>query len=177
VQCSYCSRPINVGHICPYCKEYHCKEHNQPASHRCTSNVQANLPSINDHCTPKTRVRSQTALTGIESIQSRFFLTVFTLVIVEEILRLVSYAFRSPYLESNVYVALTSLQVTPYFSSSILFLLVCLILLATRKLAGGQNTKKDYASLLKKTLLFGMYISIAMITLVSIANRLVILLA
>ncbi|MCJ7759615.1 hypothetical protein MUP59_00530, partial [Candidatus Bathyarchaeota archaeon] len=74
-------------------------------------------------------------------------------------------------------VALASLQVTPYFSSSILFLLVCFILLATRRLAGNQNTKKEYASLLKKTVPFGMCASIALIMLVSIANRLVILLA
>jgi hypothetical protein len=138
--------------------------------------MQTSLPSVNHDFTPKTPVRPQIALSGMESIQSRFFLIVFTLVIVEEILRLISYAFRSPYLESNIYVALASLQVTPYFSSSIMFLLVCFILLATRRLAGNQNTKKEYASLLKKTVPFGMYASIALVTLVSIANRLVILL-
>jgi len=139
--------------------------------------MQANLPSVNHDYTPKTPVRPQTALTGMESTQSKLFVLVFTLVIVEEILRLISYAFRSPYLESNIYVALASLQVTPYFSSSILFLLVCFILLATRRLAGNRNTKREYASLLKKTLPFGIYASIAIITLVSVANRLVILLA
>jgi hypothetical protein len=139
--------------------------------------VQASLPSVNHDYTSKTLVRPQTALTGIEDTQSKFFLIAFTLVIAEEILRLISYAFRSPYLESNIYVALASLQVTPYFSSSILFLLVCFILLATRRLAGNQNTKKEYASLLKRTVSFGMYTSIALIMLVSIANRLVILLA
>jgi len=138
--------------------------------------MQTSLPSVNHDYTPKTPVRPQTVLTGMESIQSKFFLTVFTLVIVEEILRLISYAFRSPYLESNIYVALASLQATPYFSSSIMFLLVCFMLLATRRLAGNQNTKKEYASLLKKTVPFGMYASIALMTLVSIANRLVILL-
>jgi hypothetical protein len=138
--------------------------------------VQTSLPSVNHDYTSKTPVRPQIALSGMESIQSKFFLLVFPLVIVEEILRLVSYAFRSPYLESNIYVALASLQVTPYFSSSIMFLLVCFMLLATRKLAGNQTTKKEYVSLLKKTLPFGMYASIALITLVSIANRLVILL-
>ena len=112
----------------------------------------------------------------MESTQSKFFLIAFTLVIVEEILRLISYAFRSPYLESNIYVALASLQVTPYFSSSIMFLLVCFMLLATRRLARTQSTKKEYVSLLKKTVPFGIYASIALITLVSIANRLVILL-
>ena len=139
--------------------------------------MQTSLPSVNHDYTSKASVRPQTALTGMESIQSKFFLTVFTLVIVEEILRLISYAFRSPYLESNIYVALASLQLTPYFSSSILFLLVCFMLLATRRLAGNQNTKKEYVSLLKKTVPFGMYASIAIITLVSVANRLVILLA
>ena len=138
--------------------------------------MQTSLPSVNHDYTPKTPVRPQTALTGMENIQSKFFLPVFTLLIVEEILRLISYAFRSPYLESNIYVALASLQVTPYFSSSILFLLVCFILLATRRLARNQNTKKEYASLLKKTVPFGIYASIVIITLVSIANRLVILL-
>jgi hypothetical protein len=139
--------------------------------------VQTSLPSVNHDYTPKTPVRPQTALTGMENIQSKFFLLVFTLVLVEEILRLISYAFRSPYLESNIYVALASLQVTPYFSSSIMFLLVCFILLATRRLASNQNTKREYASLLKKTLPFGIYASIAIITLASTANRLVILLA
>jgi hypothetical protein len=138
--------------------------------------VQASLPSVNHDYIPKTPVRPEIALAGMESIQSKFFLLVFTLVIVEEILRLISYSFRSPYLESNIYVALASLHVTPYFSSSIMFLLVCFMLLATGRLAGNQNTKKEYASLLKKIVPFGMYASIAIITLVSIANRLVILL-
>lgn len=139
--------------------------------------MQTSLPSVNHDHTPKTPVRPQIALTGMESIQSKFFLTVFTLVIVEEILRLISYAFRSPYLESNIYVALASLQVTPYFSSSIMFLLVCFMLLATRRLARTRSTKREYVSLLKKTAPFGMYASIALITLVSVANRLVILVA
>ncbi len=176
MQCSYCSKPVYVAHICPHCKGYHCTEHHQPANHSCRSDMQTNRSSANRDYISKASARPQIALGGIEDVQSKFFLLVFTLVIVEEILRLISYAFRSPYLESNIYVALASLQVTPYFSSSILFLLVCFMLLATRRLAGNQNTKKEYASLLKKTVPFGMYASIAIITLVSIANRLVILL-
>lgn len=138
--------------------------------------MQTSLPSVNHDYTSKASVRPQIALTGMESIQSKFFLLVFTLVIVEEIMRLISYAFRSPYLESNIYVALASVQVTPYFSSSIMFLLVCFMLLATRRLARTQSTKKEYVSLLKKIVPFGMYASVALVTLVSIANRLVILL-
>lgn len=138
--------------------------------------MQTNRSSANRDYISKASARPQIALGGIQDVQSKFFLLVFTLVIVEEILRLISYAFRSPYLESNIYVALVSLQVTPYFSSSIMFLLACFMLLATRRLARTQSTKKEYVSLLKKTLPFGMYASIAIITLVSIANRLVILL-
>ena len=176
MQCSYCSKPIYVGHLCPHCKEYHCTEHHQPASHGCPSNAQTSLPSANHDYTSKTLVRPQIALSGIEDIQSKFFLIAFTLVIAEEILRLISYSFHSPYLESNIYVALASLQVTPYFSSSIMFLLVCFMLLATRRLARTQDTRKEYVSLLKKTVPFGVYASVAIMTLVSIANRLVILL-
>ncbi|MCJ7718660.1 hypothetical protein MUO69_01880 [Candidatus Bathyarchaeota archaeon] len=138
--------------------------------------MQTSLPSVNHDYTSKASVRPQIALSGIEDVQSKFFLLVFTFVIVEEIMRLISYAFRSPYLESNIYVALASVQVTPYFSSSSMFLLVCFMLLATRRLARTQSTKKEYVSLLKKTVPFGMYASVAIITLVSIANRLVILL-
>jgi hypothetical protein len=176
MQCSYCSKPVYVAHICPYCKEYHCTEHHESANHSCPSNMQTSLPSVNHDYISKTPVRPQIALTGMKSIQSKFFLLVFTLVIVEEILRLISYSFHSPYLESNIYVALASLHANPYFSSSIMFLLVCFMLLATRRLARTQSTKKEYAGLLKKTLPFGMYASIAITTLVSIANRLVILL-
>ena len=139
--------------------------------------MQTSLPPVDHDHLSKASARPQIALSGIENVQSKFFLLVFTLVIVEEILRLVSYSFHSPYLESNIYVALASLQVTPYFSSSIMFLLACLMLLATRRLAGNQNTEREYVGLLKKTVPFGIYASTAIITLVSVANRLVILLA
>jgi hypothetical protein len=138
--------------------------------------VQTSLPSANHDYTSKTLVRPQIALSGIEDTQSKFFLITFTLVIAEEILRLISYSFHSPYLESNIYVALASLQATPYFSSSIIFLLVCFTLLATRRLAKNQSTKREYIDLLKKTVPFGIYAPIAIATFVSIANRLVILL-
>jgi len=176
VQCSYCSKPIYVGHLCPHCKEYHCTEHHQPANHGCPSNLQTSLPSVDHDYLSKASVRPQITLTGIENIQSKFFLLVFTFVVVEEILRLISYSFHSPYLESNIYIALVSLHLTPYFSSSVMFLLVCFMLLATRRLARTRSTKKEYVSLLKKTIPFGIYASTAIITLVSVANRLVILL-
>jgi len=121
-------------------------------------------------------MKPQQVVTNIGKIQANFFLLTFTLVLVEEILRLTSYSVHSPYLESNIYVAIASLQVTPYFSSSIIFLLTCLVLLATRKLSRNQNTEQEYASLLKRTVPFGIYAAVAIIQLVSITSRLVILL-
>jgi len=176
MQCSYCSKSIYVAHVCPYCKEYHCSEHEEPADHGCSSSKQADLPHTNHDYTSKVPAKPRTTLSGIGSIQSRFFHLVFTLVIMEEVLRLISYSYRSPYVESNTYVMAVSMLVTPYASSSVLFLLTCLILLATRRLARGQNAKNEYKNLLKEIVPLGVFTTIAIIALVSIASRLIILL-
>jgi hypothetical protein len=165
-----------VGHLCPHCKEYHCTEHHQPANHACPSHKQANFPPVKPSYTPEISGKPQATSVSIEKIQNKFFLLTFTLVMIEEILRLISYSMHSPYLESNIYVAVASLQVTPYLSSSIMFLLACLVLLATHRVAKNQDTRNEYVNLLKKTAPFGIYVAIVIITLVSIANRTLILL-
>ncbi len=176
MQCNYCSRSIYIAHVCPYCKEYHCQKHQEPADHGCSSSKQTDLPPIDHDYTSKAPTKPRATLSRTGSIQNRFFHLVFTLVIVEEVLRLISYSYRSPYVESNTYVMAVSMLVTPYASSSILFLLTCLILLATRRLARGQNAKIEYRNLLKEIVPLGVFTTIAIIALVSIANRLIILL-
>lgn len=176
MQCSYCNKPIYVGHVCPYCKEYHCIEHQKPADHDCQTTKQAGLPPVNGDYTSKTPLKPHTVLNGIGSIQSKLFHLVFTIVITEEVLRLISYSFRSPYIESNMYVMALSMLITPYVSSSILFLLTCLVLLATQRFTRNQDAGHDYKNLLKETVALGVFVTIAIIAFVSIANRLIILL-
>jgi hypothetical protein len=69
-----------------------------------------------------------------------------------------------------------SLLITPYASSTILFLLACLILLSAHRFARTQDPKNEYKNSLKKILALGVFATIAIIAFVSIANRLVILL-
>lgn len=177
MQCSYCKEAVYIAHICPYCKGYHCTEHHQPADHACPSHKQANFPPVKPNYSPEVSGKPQATSVSIKNIQNKFFLLTFTLVMIEEILRLISYSMHSPYLESNIYVAVASLQVNPYFSSSIMFLLACLVLLATHRVAKNQDTRNEYANLLKKTAPFGIYVVIVITTLVSIANRTLILLS
>jgi hypothetical protein len=114
---------------------------------------------------------------SMENFQRKFFIITFALVLIEETLRLISYGSgNSPYVEANIYVAIASLWLSPYISSSIIFLSACLILFATRRLARGQTTDLEFKNLLKKTVPIGVFTSIAIISIFSIANWMIILL-
>jgi len=93
------------------------------------------------------------------NVLKRFFAATFVLVVVEEVLRQISYAMYSPLFEPNIYVAMISQWITPYVGSSIIFLTVCAILFAINKYASKtQNEgKNSQIRLLKKVIPLGIY--------------------
>jgi hypothetical protein len=101
----------------------------------------------------------QKSLLNMRNVQKRFFTATFVLVVVEEVLRQISYVKYSPFFEPNVYVAMMSQWITPYVASSIVFLTVCAILFAVNKYASKMQNKGNNSQikLLKKVMPLGTY--------------------
>ena len=97
------------------------------------------------------------------------------LVLIEEILRLISYLRHSPYIEANIYVALLSQFVTPYIASPIFFLTICTILFATKKLSERIKTKNEFSTLVAIAVPISVYVAIIIIYVYSIAKWLLII--
>lgn len=93
------------------------------------------------------------------NLLKKFFTATFVLVILEEVLRQISYIKNSPFFEPNFYVLLISQWITPYIASSIVFLTVCAILFAVNKFASKTQNKgyNSQTKLLKKVIPFGIY--------------------
>jgi hypothetical protein len=119
------------------------------------------------------------ALAILANARKKFFAGTFTLVIVEEILRLASYVMKPPffnYLDGNIYVRNLYQSVSPYIASLIVFALVCLLLFVTARLATrNQAASNSYTSLLKEAIPIGIFTVISAIYVFSITNWLLIL--
>jgi hypothetical protein len=112
----------------------------------------------------------------IEGIKGKLFVAALTLLFAEETLRLVSYSRNSPNLELNMYVAVASMWLTPYIASSIIFLSAFLIILATRKTLDTRGASNQRANLIQKAIPIGIYATIAIINITSIAGWIFVLL-
>jgi hypothetical protein len=111
----------------------------------------------------------------IISLQRNLFTLTFTLVLIEEVLRLISYLRYSPYIEPNIYIALLSQFITPYLASPIFFIMVCTILFVTKKLSEKSKPKSELSALVTIALPISIYIAITIIYAYSIANWLLII--
>jgi hypothetical protein len=111
----------------------------------------------------------------IISLQRNLFTLTFTLVLIEEVLRLISYLRYSPYIEPNMYIALLSQFITPYLASPIFFIIVCTILFVTKKLSEKSKPKSELSALVTIALPISIYIAITIIYAYSIANWLLII--
>jgi len=170
MQCHYCSKEAYVAYICPYCKEYFCQEHKDPQAHNCQIYWQIHPPPQK----PKPQ-KIEKPFVLETKISKTLFTFTFTLVVIEEILRLVSYLKYSPFLESNIYVVILSQFITPYIASPILFLTTCIILFLTKRLSEKAQPKSELAALLIKAVPIGIYVTIAIIYVYSIVNWFLIL--
>jgi hypothetical protein len=125
---------------------------------------------------PRNTTASQAILANT---RKKYFAGTFTLVIVEEILRLTSYVTKPSfltYLDGNIYARNLYQSVNPYVASLIVFALVCLLLFVTAKLASrNQAPSNSYTSLLKEAIPIGIFTIILAIYVFSIANWLLIL--
>ena len=159
MQCRYCNTQVYTSHICPHCKEYYCVEHSEPITHNCPSYKESPQPTAKQRPTTMKLEEPQKSPSARRNILKKFFATTFLLVILEEVLRQISYIKNSPFFEPNVYVSMISQWMTPYIASSIVFLTVCAILLAVNKFASKTQNKgyNSQAELLKKVIPFGMY--------------------
>jgi hypothetical protein len=101
----------------------------------------------------------QKSLLTMGNVQKRFFTATFVLVVLEEVLRQISYIKYSPFFEPNIYVAMIAQWVTPYIASSIVFLTVCAILFAVNKYTSKTQNKDNNSQikLLKKVIPLGIY--------------------
>jgi hypothetical protein len=117
--------------------------------------------------------------TVFDGARKKFFAAAFTLVLMEEILRLVSYTTSPPflaYLDGNMYVKILYQTVTPYVASMIVFVLVCMLLFVTAKLASNtQRTNNLQISLLKGAIPIGIFTVISATYIFSIINWILIL--
>jgi len=183
MQCKYCQKEVYVAHICPYCKEFYCMEHRDPKSHNCqvyqqmglgvgipTTPAQVKKPPAKEEV-----LESRLYSPKILNFQKNLFTCTFTLVLIEEILRLISYLRYSPYIEPNIYVALLSQFITPYIASPIFFLTICTILFATKKLSERIKPKGEFSTLTAIAVPISVYVAIIIIYAYSIANWLLII--
>lgn len=180
MQCKYCQKEVYIAHICPYCKEFYCMEHRAPKSHNCQVYKQIDiltLPTPAQAEKPLTREVIETRFysTKVQNFQKNLFLCTFTLVLIEEILRLISYLRYSPYIEPNIYVALLSQIITPYIASPIFFLTICAILFTTKKLSEKAKPKNEFSALILKAAPISVYVAILIVYTYSIANWLLII--
>jgi hypothetical protein len=97
------------------------------------------------------------------------------LVLIEEILRIISYLRYSPFLEPNLYVAFLSQWISPYIASPVFFLITCFTLFLTKKLTERMLPKNEFTTLLRKVVPVGIYTAITIIYVYSIANWILIL--
>jgi len=184
MRCNYCRREVYIAHICPYCKEFYCIEHRDPRSHNCQVYQQIGIgaSTIPAHA-PKPLAKEYAELKlyspRIISLQKNLFTLTFTLVLIEEVLRLISYLISylrySPYIEPNMYIALLSQFITPYLASPIFFIIVCTILFVTKKLSEKSKPKSELSALVTIALPISIYIAITIIYAYSIANWLLII--
>ena len=178
MRCKVCNREIYIAHICPYCKEFYCMEHRDPKSHSCQVYGQMGI------LTPPTSARKIVAKevqetpphpTIIQNFQKNLFTCTFTTVLIEEILRLISYLRYSPYIESNIYIVLLSQIVTPYIASSIFFLTICAILFATKRLSEKVRPVNEFKALIAHALPILVYVTVIVVYAFSIINWLLII--
>lgn len=170
MRCNYCNKETYITHICPYCKEYYCLEHRKPDTHNCSAYQQVQ-PLFQKPPPQKIQISPDTT----KKLQKNFFAFAFTLVLIEEILRIISYLRYSPFLEPNIYVVFLSQWITPYIASPIFFLATCFTLFLTKKLSERLQPKTEFAALLRKVVPFGIYATITIIYAYSIANWILIL--
>jgi len=183
MQCKYCNKQSYITHICPYCKEYYCLDHREPKAHNCPPYQQLyqtpTTPQPQKFQQPATKMlkRPQTPSVSITNIHKNFFAVTFALVLFEEILRQISYIKNPPFQDGNFYVRILYQWITPYIASVIIFLITCLILFATKKLASkNQDANNPYINLLKKAIALGIYTTIATIYIFSLREWFLILL-
>jgi hypothetical protein len=176
MQCKYCRKRVYVSHICSYCRDYYCIEHREPKTHSCPMFQQCSKPSLGPQTLelqrPTTMISGQAGsrFTTRMNIQRNFFAIVFAFVVLEEILRQISYTKTSPLLEPNIYVTTASQWLSPYLASPLLFLTTCLILFATRRFAKKRNLNNPYMSILKTAVPLGIYTTISIVYACSIAG-------
>lgn len=122
---------------------------------------------------PEETLRALTFPT-VFSASRKLFAVSFILIVVEEIMRLVSYVRNPPFLaflDGNLLVRILNESIAPPMASLIVFGLVCLIVFVTAKLASAnQNTADSRFSLLKRAIPFGVYAAVAVSYIVSITN-------
>ena len=166
MQCHYCNKEAYVTYICPYCKECFCLEHKDPTAHNCPAYQQIRPPPQKPK--PQKIEKPSASKTKLPKI---LFTFTFTLVLIDEILRVISYLKYSPLLpEANIYVVMLSQFITPYIASPTLFLTTCLILFLTKKLSEKTQSQNETISLIAKAAPIGIYTAIAIIYLYSIYN-------
>jgi hypothetical protein len=123
---------------------------------------------------PEETARAMAFPTFFDSASRKLFAVSFILVVVEEVMRLVSYIQNPPflaYLDGNLYVRILNESIAPHVASLIVFALMCSILFITARLAStNQNTGSSSFSLLKRAIPFGVYVAVSVTYIVSIAN-------
>lgn len=180
MQCKYCSAQTYVSHLCPCCKGHYCNDHKERNTHNCPSNELLNNPTStyleSKQLAPLrgTRLRIRSINVGI--VQKELFFTAFALLLAEEALRLTSYVRNSPSMELNIYVAIASTWLTPYVASSVIFLSACLLLLVTKKKLQTKKSDSAQKDLLKRATSIGIYGTVAIMSISSLAGWVFVLL-
>lgn len=185
MQCEYCGKQAYVTHICPYCKEHYCLKHREPEAHDCSSHKRPiesdSKPRVFKPQLPEAKILQKPAirLPLLKDAQKKLFAASFTLVLTEEILRLISYVKNPPflaYLDGNIYVEILYQHINPYIASLIIFILACLILFGTRKLSSkNRSSSNPYTKLLQQVVPLCIFAAITITYLFSTVNWLFIL--
>jgi hypothetical protein len=134
-------------------------EHSEPITHNCPSYKKPSRPTAKQQPTTIKLEGPQKSPLPMVNLPKKFFTATFLLVILEEVLRQISYIKNSPFFEPNFYVSMISQWITPYIASSIVFLTVCAILLAVNRFASKTQDEDNNSQtkLLKKVIPFGIY--------------------
>ncbi len=112
--------------------------------------------------------------TFFDGVSKKIFAFSFILVVVEEIMRLVSYVQNPPflaYLEGNLFVRLLNDSMAPHVASLIVYVLMCSILFLTARLASlNKNSVDPGFSVIKRAIPLVVYVTVSLLYIVWIVN-------
>jgi hypothetical protein len=140
MKCGKCKKETNVAYMCLHCKEFFCENHTPRTAHDCSS---ATSKKEEERIEAQEPGSLEAKFRKVESLRKGSFSIVFSLVVLDQILRLLARFKYSSNIEANFYVALVSLLLNPYISPLLFLIVVYTVLFVTERKM--KRVRSDFA--------------------------------